>query len=82
MLIASCATQPGPDSYDPPGFLLGAVHGFTSLIALVGELFSNLRVYAFPNAGGLYGLGYLLGTYCFWTVFGPVKARFVLVNER
>lgn len=60
-LLTACATQPTATAYEPPGFLLGFVHGVISPFALVAELFTNVRVYAFPNSGGWYDLGFMLG---------------------
>ncbi len=62
-LLAACATQPAVVSQPagPPGFLLGLVHGFISPFALIAELFSNVRVYAYPNSGGWYDFGFLIG---------------------
>ena len=60
-LIAGCATQPHPEAYDPPGFFLAIVHGLTAPLALIGGLVLDVRVYAFPNSGWLYDLGFMLG---------------------
>jgi hypothetical protein len=60
-ILTACATQPTPAAYEPPGFLLGFVHGIISPFALVAELFTNVRIYAFPNSGGWYDLGFMLG---------------------
>jgi hypothetical protein len=60
-LLVACATQPTPEAFEPPGFFLGFVHGLISPIALIAELFTDARVYAFPNSGGLYDLGFMLG---------------------
>jgi hypothetical protein len=60
-LLTACATQPTSTAFEPPGFLLGLVHGIISPFALIAELFTNVRVYAFPNSGGLYDLGFMLG---------------------
>jgi hypothetical protein len=60
-LFTACATQPPPVAAAAPGFLMGLIHGFTSLFALIGELFTDYRVYAFPNSGGLYDLGFVVG---------------------
>jgi hypothetical protein len=60
-VFTACATQPPLSTATPPGFWLGLLHGFTALFALVGELFTSYRVYAFPNSGGLYDLGFVLG---------------------
>ncbi len=60
-LLAGCAYQPIHQAYDSPGFFWGLVHGWISPIALVVGIFSDIRVYSFPNSGWLYDLGFLLG---------------------
>jgi len=64
--LSSCATQPIQTAYKPPSFLLGLFHGFTMLFSLIGELFTNNRVYAFPNSGGWYDFGFVLGAASFF----------------
>ena len=59
--LFGCATQPVPDAFDPPGFWTGMVHGFLIFFSMIGSYFSDIRIYAFPNSGGFYDLGYLLG---------------------
>jgi hypothetical protein len=59
--LAACAAQPAPGASELPGFWLGFVHGCISPFALIAELFTNVRVYAFPNGGGWYDLGFMLG---------------------
>lgn len=61
LLITACATQPTVAAYAPPGFFYGLLHGFTSPFALVSSLFMDIRIYAFPNSGGWYDFGYLIG---------------------
>jgi hypothetical protein len=61
LVVAACATQPAPRAYDPPSFLLGFVHGFIVFFSLIGSLFWDIRVYAFPNSGFLYDFGFCLG---------------------
>lgn len=61
LAAASCAHQPVPDAYDPPGFFMGLVHGFIILFSFVGSLFTDVRIYAFPNSGGWYDFGYVIG---------------------
>jgi hypothetical protein len=65
MLIASCATQPYASAYDPPGFFSGILHGFLILFSFVGGLFTDYRIYAFPNSGGWYDFGFLVGAAMF-----------------
>jgi len=65
LLISSCAHQPEPMAYDPPGFFSGLLHGFLILFSLIGSVFTDIRIYAFPNSGGWYDFGYLLGASMF-----------------
>jgi hypothetical protein len=66
VLLQSCATQPPPeDIAAPPGFLWGLLHGFLILFSFVASLFTDYRIYAFPNSGGWYDFGYLLGAMMF-----------------
>jgi hypothetical protein len=61
LVLAACATQPAPPASDAPGFWLGLLQGFIAPFALIASLFTDVRIYAFPNAGGWYDFGYLLG---------------------
>jgi hypothetical protein len=61
LALAACATQPVPPPAGAPGFWLGLVQGIIAPLALIASLFSDVRIYAFPNAGGWYDLGYFLG---------------------
>jgi hypothetical protein len=65
LLLQSCATQPPPEVFNPPGFLSGLLHGFLILFSFVASLFTDYRIYAFPNSGGWYDFGYLLGAMAF-----------------
>lgn len=65
ILVAGCATQPYEYSYDPPGFWMGLVHGFCIVFSLVGSIFMDIRVYEFPNSGGWYDFGYVIGAFLF-----------------
>ncbi len=60
-ITVGCATQPIPNASDPPGFLLGLLHGITILFSLIGSLFTEIRIYAFPNSGVTYDLGFVIG---------------------
>jgi len=60
--LVGCANQPVPDvGRDTPGLLMGVLHGLISPFALIAELFTDVRVYAFPNTGTWYDFGFLLG---------------------
>jgi hypothetical protein len=69
-LLASCATQPPVSAYDPPGFLSGVLHGFLIVFSLIGSIFTDYRIYAFPNSGGWYDFGYVIGASLFLGGFG------------
>lgn len=61
LFIISCAYQPSPIAYNPPGFFMGLFHGITIIISFIGSIFMDIRIYAFPNSGFFYDLGYLIG---------------------
>ncbi len=66
MVLASCATQPSPvEVAEPPGFFSGLLHGFLIFFTFIGSWFTDYRIYAFPNSGGWYDFGYLLGASMF-----------------
>jgi len=65
LLLASCATQPPVTAVDPPGFFSGLLHGFLVLFSLIGSVFMDHRIYAFPNSGWWYDLGFFLGASAF-----------------
>lgn len=64
-VLASCAHQPAPAHHSVPGFFSGLLHGFLIFFSFVGSLFSDIRIYAFPNSGGWYDFGFLLGASAF-----------------
>jgi hypothetical protein len=65
LLLTACATQPPPQGGSPPGFFVGLLHGFIILFSFIASLFTDFRIYAFPNSGGWYDLGFLLGAMAF-----------------
>jgi hypothetical protein len=65
LVLASCATQPRPEAFDPPGFFSGLLHGFLILFSFIGSLFTDIRIYNFPNSGGWYDFGFLIGASMF-----------------
>jgi hypothetical protein len=67
LLLAACATQPEPTAYNSPGFFAGFWNGLTIFFSLIGHLINpSIRIYAFPNSGGWYDLGFFIGvgTFC------------------
>ena len=74
-LLSSCATQPVPNAIDPPGFFSGLLHGFTIVFSMIWSIFSDARIYAYPNSGGWYDLGYLWGAATFLGSTGAAARR-------
>jgi hypothetical protein len=76
--VLACAHQPDLRLYtthaDVPGFFSGIWHGLVAPIALVAGIFSDVRVYNFPNSGGWYDFGFLLGI-SVWGGGGGAAAR-------
>jgi hypothetical protein len=64
-LVPGCAHQPPPLPIDSPGFFSGLLHGFLVLFSLVASVFGDVRIYAFPNSGFWYDLGFFLGASAF-----------------
>jgi len=60
-LLTGCATQPSVSPSDVPGFWLGLLHGAIAPFSLIASLFYDVRIYAFPNSGWWYDLGFFLG---------------------
>jgi hypothetical protein len=62
LMLAACADQPHPVAgADLPGFWSGLWHGLTVPFSIIGELFSDVRIYNFPNNGGWYDFGFFIG---------------------
>jgi hypothetical protein len=47
--------------YDPPGFFSGIWHGLLAPWTLIIRFFLDIKMYAVPNSGWFYDLGFLLG---------------------
>lgn len=61
-LLAACAHQPGVGPYiEAPGFFHGLLHGIIAPFAFAGSIFTDVRMYAWPNRGVWYDFGFLLG---------------------
>jgi len=74
VVFTGCATQSFENIGNPPGFFKGLLHGFILLFSFIASLFTDYEIYAFPNAGGWYNFGYLLGVMLFFGG-GGAKAR-------
>jgi hypothetical protein len=47
--------------FDPPGFLSGLWHGLIAPWTLILRLFIEIKMYAVPNSGWFYDLGFCIG---------------------
>ena len=65
LVASACAHQPPPVLPDRPGFFAGVLHGFLILFSLIASIFTNVRIYAFPNSGFWYDAGFFLGASAF-----------------
>ena len=73
LALTACAATQATGSVEAvaPGFWLGLWHGFIFPVAFIVSLFvDNVALYAVPNNGGWYDLGYFIGI-----VFLGVGAR-------
>lgn len=78
LAAAACATQPEgfPRGDDPPGFFSGLLHGFGIVFAFISQFFSDsIRVYAFPNVGWPYDIGFIIGAGLFFGSGGASARR-------
>jgi len=66
LFMAGCATQSMNEIVNPPGFFKGLLHGFILLFSFIASLFTDYEIYAFPNSGGWYDFGFLLGIMFFF----------------
>jgi hypothetical protein len=54
--------QPGSiSSTNPPGFFCGIWHGMIAPYSLIIKLFTEVYMYAVPNKGWTYDLGFIIG---------------------
>jgi hypothetical protein len=61
IFLTYSATQSASYINDVPGFWMGILHGFASPFALIGNIFTDIRIYASPNSGWFYNLGFIIG---------------------
>ena len=58
-----------------PDFSGGLLHGATVLFSLIGSLWWDIRIYAFPNGGAWYDLGFVIGVAAFFGAAGSESGR-------
>lgn len=73
--VSGCATHSPEQVLNPPGFFKGLLHGFIILFSFIASLFTDYKIYAFPNAGGWYDFGFLLGVMIFFGGGGASSRR-------
>ena len=62
LTVASCGfATTGYGAYELPGFFLGLWHGLLAPWTLILRLFLDFKMYAVPNIGWFYDLGFLIG---------------------
>jgi len=75
LLLGGCASRSMENAGNPPGFFYGLFHGFVILFSFIGSLFTDYEIYALPNSGGWYDLGFLLGASMFFGGGGASSCR-------
>ena len=63
LLLAACGfvgTEP-ITVWEPPGIFYGVWHGLLAPWTLLFRLFMDIKMYAVPNTGWFYDLGFLIG---------------------
>jgi hypothetical protein len=60
-VLSGCAHQPVPPGSGVPGFWKGLLHGCIAPVTFIISLFTDYRIYEFPNAGRWYDFGFMLG---------------------
>jgi hypothetical protein len=75
IFISGCAIHSPDHALDPPGFFKGLIHGFILLFSFIASLFTEYEIYAFPNSGGWYDFGFLLGVMIFFGGGGAGSRR-------
>lgn len=70
LALTACADQPEPPGGDVPGFFRGLLHGALLFLSLVGSVLFDIRVYAFPNSGFWYDVGFVIGVLCWGAPYG------------
>jgi hypothetical protein len=75
IILTGCATQSAGNVIDPPGFFHGLLHGFIIFFSFILSFFTEYEIYAFPNSGGWYDFGFLLGVMSFFGGGGSQAGR-------
>jgi hypothetical protein len=62
LAVTACATQPSVNNLGAPGFFTGLWHGWVAPFALFSGIFTDIKVYEFPNSGWFYDFGFMFGS--------------------
>ena len=82
LLLAGCATRPMGHHTDP-ALVRGLIDGALAPITFVISLFSDtVRMYAYPNIGRWYDIGFLVGLASVWGGGGGAVTRYIYVDRR
>lgn len=80
VFLSACATRPMGHHSDP-ALVRGFIDGLLAPISFVLSLFSDtIRMYAFPNIGRWYDLGFLMGLSA-WGGGGATVTRYIYVDR-
>ena len=63
-ILSACAYVPPMEAPAVPGFWAGLFHGFISPFTVILAIFTDIQMYASPNRGNWYDVGFLLGASC------------------
>ncbi|ESQ85739.1 MULTISPECIES: hypothetical protein [unclassified Asticcacaulis] len=81
LLLSACAERPMGGPHDP-ALVRGLIDGLLAPISFVISLFSDtVRMYAYPNIGRWYDLGFLIGLSA-WGGGASTVTRYVYVDRR
>ncbi len=61
LLLSGCAHQSFIPTLHAAGFWKGLLHGFIAPVSFIVSLFTDYRIYEFPNAGRWYDFGFMIG---------------------
>ena len=65
-ILGGCATHSLLPGDKIPGFFTGLLHGFLIFFNFIISLFTDYKIYSFPNTGGWYDFGFLIGASMFF----------------
>ena len=73
--LAGCARNYPQGMANPPGFFSGLFHGVIIPISLILSMFTEYKVYAIPNSGFYYKLGFMTGIMILISIIKSLKKK-------